>query len=84
MPAKAENALPASTVEPSERSDAAERMRRYRERRRRRLRCITIDVKESEIDALIQMELLPTEMRNDNVAVAEAIHRFLDVTLSRQ
>ena len=76
--------MPVSTVEPSERSDAAERMRRFRERRCRGLRCITIDVKELEIDALIRMELLPTEMRNDNGAVVKAIQRFLDVSLSRQ
>ena len=41
---------PTSTPAPC--SAAAERMRRYRERRRDGLRCLTIELRETEINAL--------------------------------
>jgi len=40
------------------RSPAAERMRLYRERRRRGLRCLVIELRETEVDALIRGGLL--------------------------
>ena len=44
---------------------AAERMRRHRQRQRNGLRCLTIELRETEIDVLIQKGLLKAEMRND-------------------
>jgi hypothetical protein len=62
-------------------SSAAERMRRHRERRRRGLFCVTVDLHESEIDALIGAHLLQSEMRRDGNAVLKALYAFLDRTL---
>jgi hypothetical protein len=62
-------------------SAAAERMRRYRERRREGLRCLTIELRETEIDALVGMKLLRAEMRNDPNAVSEALYAYFDRTL---
>jgi hypothetical protein len=63
------------------RSPAAERMRLHRERRRQGLRCLTIEVRESEIDTLVRMGLLKIEMRNDANAIIEAIYAHFDRTL---
>jgi len=46
-------------------SPAAERMRRHRQRRRDRLRCVTVELRETEIEALIYRGLLKWETRND-------------------
>jgi len=59
----------------------AQRMRLFRERRRKGLRCVTIEVRESEIDALVRMGLLAPEMRNDANAIIEAMYAFFDRTL---
>ena len=53
-----------SPVATPTRSTAAERMRRHRQRRRERLRCLTIELRETEINALIRKELLKPETRN--------------------
>src|SRR5271167_5025708 len=53
------------SAEPIARSPAAERMRRHRERRRDGLRCLVIELRETEIDALIRRGLLNNETRND-------------------
>ncbi len=63
------------------RSVAAERMRLHRERRRKGLRCLTIELHETEIDALIRRGLLRADMRNDPSAVSDALYAFLDGTL---
>jgi hypothetical protein len=63
------------------RSLAAERMRRHRERRRDGLRCLTIELRETEIDALVCMGLLRADMRNDPSAVTKALYAHLDGTL---
>ena len=62
---------------------AAERMRRYRQRRRDGLRCLTIELRETEIEALVKKELLKNETRNDKDAITEALYRYLDSTLGR-
>jgi hypothetical protein len=64
------------------RSAAAERMRRYRERRRDGLRCVIIELRETEIDALIRKEMLKTDTRNDPYAIEMALYEFLERTLS--
>ena len=68
-------------TEPAIPSTAAERMRRHRERRRDGLRCLTIELRETEIDALARMGLLSAEMRNDANAVIEALYMHFDRTL---
>jgi len=62
-------------------SPAAERMRRHRKRKRQGLRCVTVQLRETEIDVLIKMGLLTTETRNDPHAVRKAIHTHFDRTL---
>ena len=62
-------------------SPAAERMRRHRERRRDGLRCLTIELRETEIDALIDKGWLKPETRNDPRAVKEALYAYLDHNL---
>jgi hypothetical protein len=63
------------------RSPAAERMRLHRERRRNGMRCLTIELRETEIDALIREGLLRADMRNDPSAVTKALYAHLDGTL---
>ena len=60
---------------------AAERMRRYRERRREGLRCLTIELHVTEINALIRKGLLKSEMRNDSAEVCMALYEHLSCTL---
>jgi hypothetical protein len=70
-----------STTEPAAPSAAAERMRRHRQRRRDGLRCLMIELRETEIDALIRNGLLPPENRHDCDAVQSALYAFLDDAL---
>ena len=69
------------TTNPAPRSLAAERMRRHRQRKRNSMRCLTIELRETEIDALIRKELLKPETRNDPSAIIDALYAFLDRTL---
>jgi hypothetical protein len=62
-------------------SKAALRMRRHRERRRDGLRCITVELRETEVTALIRKGLLRDDARNDRRAVRNAFYGFLDRTL---
>jgi hypothetical protein len=61
---------------------AAERMRAHRERRRKGLRCLTIELRATEVEVLIQKGLLKAAARNDLYAVREALYRHLDDTLN--
>jgi hypothetical protein len=70
----------APTTEPV-RSPAAERMRLHRERRRNGMRCLTIELRETEIDVLVCMGLLRADMRNDPNAIYEALYAFFDAKL---
>ena len=69
------------TAAPAIRSAAAERMRRHRERRREGLRCVMIQLRETEVDALICRGLLKPETRNNLSAFRKAFYTFLDGTL---
>jgi hypothetical protein len=69
------------TTKPGTRSAAAERMRLHRERRRLGLRCLMIQIRETEIDVLIGKGFLRAETRNDLYAVREALYAHLDRTL---
>ena len=60
---------------------AAERMRRHRQRQRHGLRCLTIELYETEVDALIQKGLLKQETRKDSFAIIEALYEHLNHTL---
>jgi hypothetical protein len=56
-------------------------MRRHRERRQEGLRCVTIEVRETEIDVLVRMGLLRAEMRHEINAIIEALYAHFDRTL---
>jgi hypothetical protein len=58
---------------------AAEGMRLYRERRRRGLSCIKVQLRRSEVDALIACGLLEPADRQDRGVLAAALHRYLDI-----
>jgi hypothetical protein len=72
-----------STIEPASRTAAAERMRRHRQRRRDGLRCLIIELRETEIDDLIHKGLLKSETRNDPSAVIDALYAHLENTLDQ-
>jgi hypothetical protein len=76
-----ESTVSPPTTEPAARSAAAERMRLHRERRRNGMRCLTIELRETEIEALIRRGLLKSETRNDPSAVTKALYAHLDGTL---
>lgn len=73
--------MPEMMTDPSTRYAAAERMRRHRERRRKGLRCLMIQLHETEVDALIRCGLLKSEMRNNPRMVRKALYAFLYGTL---
>jgi hypothetical protein len=64
-------------------SPAAERMRIYRERRRNGMRSLWVELRVTEIDALVTIGLLKAETRNDPNAIREALYEYLDQTLGR-
>jgi hypothetical protein len=70
-----------SPIEPVTRTAAAERMRRHRQRRRDGLRCFMIELRETEIDALIRKGLIAAENHHDYDSVQSALYAFLDHAL---
>ena len=64
-----------------QRRGSANRMRLHRERMRRGLSCITVEVRSTEIAALIRSGYLPRERWRDKSAVIAAVHDFLDTNL---
>jgi hypothetical protein len=66
---------------PPAHSAAAARMRRHRQRRRDGLRCFMIELRETEIGALIRNGLLAAENRHDYDSVQSALYAFLDRAL---
>jgi hypothetical protein len=71
---------PSAPIAPSA---AAMRMRDHRERRRLGLHCVTVQLRATEIDVLIRKNLLKADARNDTYAVRDALHAYLDRTLSK-
>jgi hypothetical protein len=63
------------------RSPSARRMARHRSRRKDGLRCLTIELRESEIEALIRRGRLARDRRNDRGAVMQALYGVLDDVL---
>jgi hypothetical protein len=59
-------------------SAAARRMRRHRVRRKNRLRCVTVELREREIDTLIRRAGLPPEDGADHAAIRKALYGFFD------
>jgi hypothetical protein len=59
----------------------AERMRRHRQRRRDGMRCLQLEIRDTEIDKLIRRKLLKVEMRNDKQSLLDALYEFLEDTL---
>jgi hypothetical protein len=57
---------------------SAERMRRYRARRRLGHSCITVELRESEISALVSCGLLEMDQRDNRAAIAAALQAYLD------
>ena len=62
---------------------AAERMRRHRERRRNGMRSLWVELRVTEIDALVRIGLLKAETRHDPNAIREGLYEYLDQTLGR-
>ena len=65
-------------------SAAAARMRRHQERRRQGLLWLAIEVRETEVDALVLRGLLAAESRHDCYAVREALYQFLERQLESE
>lgn len=70
----------AAAPEPSL-SMSALRMRLLRDRRRKGLRCVVLEVRESELDQLIARHLLQEADRDDPMEVSRALGRWLDRSL---
>jgi hypothetical protein len=62
-------------------SRGGERMRAHRSRRKAGLRCLTIELRETEVTELIRRKLLEADARHDAHAVRTALYRHLDATL---
>jgi hypothetical protein len=62
-------------------SPGAVRMSRHRSRRKDGLRCVTIELRQAEIEALIRVGRLRSDDGTNLVAVREALYGFLDDTL---
>jgi len=62
-------------------STAAERMRAHRRRHQAGLRCVMIELRETEVTELIKRGLMKADARNDLRAIRNALHRRLDESL---
>ena len=82
-PKQMDNRAKTGTTSAPSASPSTERMRRHRRRKLKRLRCVTVELFESEIDELIARGLLVEEERLTPSAVTAALHRFLDRNLKR-
>ena len=70
-----------AVTEPIPVSAAAERMRRHRQRRRDGLRCLIVELRETEVDMLIRKGVLRADSRHDYGSVQSALYAFLDHAL---
>jgi hypothetical protein len=62
-------------------SPSGERMKLFRERQKDGLRCVTLEIRNEEIDVLIERGLLNDVARNDKEAIKAALYKHLDATL---
>lgn len=56
-------------------------MRRHRERRRDGMRCLMVELYDTEISALVRKGLLKLEARHERDAIADALYDHLERTL---
>jgi hypothetical protein len=56
-------------------------MRLHRARRRNGLRCLTVELRETEIEVLIAKGLLSSETRHDPRFIRQALYAHLEQTL---
>ena len=56
-------------------------MRRHRERRRDGRRCLTIELRDTEIEALARNGFLKADARNDPYSIEMALYQFLERAL---
>jgi hypothetical protein len=59
-------------------SPAAERMRRHRARRKSGLFCLTLEIRESEVDAFIRCRQLKPEERTSPPAIKKVIYSIVE------
>ena len=45
------------------------------------MRCVQLEVRETELDELIHLKLLKSEMRNDKQSVVDAFYEFFEHAL---
>ena len=62
-------------------STVARRMRLHRARKLAGLRCLTLEVRETEIAALVRRGLLRADSQNDDKAIRDAFYVHLDRSL---
>ena len=62
-------------------STVARRMRLHRARKLAGLRCLTLEVRETEIAALVRRGLLRADSQNDDKAIRDAFYSLLDRSL---
>ena len=60
---------------------SAPRMRLHRTRKQAGLRCLTIEVREAEVTALVRKSMLHPDNRQDDKAVRSAFYSLLDRSL---
>ena len=71
-----------SAVKPP--STVARRMRLHRVRRSAGLRCLTLEVRETEVATLVRRGLLRADSQTDDNAVRDAFYALLDSSLGNQ
>ena len=59
-----------------------QRSREYRRRKKEGLRPIALEIRETEIDLMIEKRLLKHEERSDGFAIQAALYRFFDMAFS--
>jgi hypothetical protein len=74
---------PQDAPEPLEHRTSARRMRLHRARRQKGLRCLTVELREREVEALVAKKLLPSNSRCDTTAIRNALYAYLDGSLGR-
>ena len=57
---------------------AAVRMRLHRQRRKSGLLCLTVEIRETEIAALVRKGMLHPDQRHDARSLRDALYGFLD------
>jgi hypothetical protein len=81
------DAIPAPAFESGNQADSARitagaiRMRASRERRRAGMRSLTIELRNKEINRLIELGYLQSVDRESRNGIVQALYRFLDRTL---